>query len=330
VASDRVTRTATAFLLAGALAAFPATAFADPSLSDRETARALMDEGDAKRDKNDLRGALKAYEAADAIMKVPTTGLEVGRTQAALGLLLEARETLGRVARIPPKAGEPAPFVAARKAAETLSAELATRIPSVTVVVQNAEQSPQLVFDGEAIPPAASQAARKVNPGKHTILVRAGTTEKTEEVTVAEREQRTVTVDLTPRKPEPAATLEPATSGSGSGPWKALMVGGFAVGAVGVAVGSVTGILSIAKVSDVKDDCVDDRCKPSRASDIESAKSLGNISTVSFVVGGVGAVVGVVGLVMSNKSSSEAPPPATTARVRPVLGAGYVGLTGAF
>src|SRR5438067_1428679 len=124
------------------------TALAEPSLSDKETARSLMDDGDAKRDKGDFKSALKSYEAADAIMHVPTTGLEVARAQAQLGLLLEARETLGRVIRLPPKPGEPPPFVAARKTAESLSAEIAARIPSVTVLLTNGEvgQAPVITF----------------------------------------------------------------------------------------------------------------------------------------------------------------------------------------
>ena len=40
---------------------------------------------------NDLEGALKRYEAAHEIMGVPTTGIEVARTRAKLGQLVEAR-----------------------------------------------------------------------------------------------------------------------------------------------------------------------------------------------------------------------------------------------
>src|SRR4051812_48503546 len=169
VLSLRWTAATGALIAAVLLGASPASA--DPSLSDRETARSLMDDGDAKRDKGDVKAALKSYEAADAIMHVPTTGLEVARAQAQLGLLLEARETLGRVARLAPKAGEPPPFTAARKTAEALSTEIGTRIPSVTVVVTNGEggQTPAVVFDGEVIPPAAAQAPRKINPGHHTV-----------------------------------------------------------------------------------------------------------------------------------------------------------------
>src|SRR4051794_22145874 len=76
-------------------------ASAEPTASGKETARGLMTEARDLRDKNDLRGALSRFQAADAIMRVPTTGLEVARTEAALGLLVEARDTIHRVLAIP-------------------------------------------------------------------------------------------------------------------------------------------------------------------------------------------------------------------------------------
>lgn len=334
IASPRFTVAALATI---ALLAAATPALAEPSLSDRETARALMDEGDAKRDKNDLRGALKAYEAADAIMKVPTTGLEVARAQAALGLLLEARETLARVMRIAPRPGEPAAFVTARKQADALNGELAARIPSVTVVVANAEPgtTPQIVFDGETVPPAAAQAPRKVNPGKHAIVVRAGSIEKTEEVSVVEKDAKTVTIDLAKAAPQPPPKpTDQGTTGSASdgSTWKIVMIGGFALGAVGVGVGSVTGIMSISKVNDVTPDCDGNRCPSDRKADIDSAKDLGAISTIAFIAGGVGVALGVTGLILSGKSGSEPPPSTQQAglRIRPTLSPTYAGLTGTF
>jgi hypothetical protein len=298
-------------LLATALAV-PSRASADPSLSDRETARSLMDDGDAKRDKGDHRGALKSYEAADAIMHVPTTGLEVARAQAQLGLLLEARETLGRVVRSPPKPGEPAPFSAARKAAEALSADLAARIPSVTVLVTNAEasQPAQIAVDGEAVPLAASQAPRKVNPGRHTVVVRSGAVEKTAEVVVNERDARTVTIDLRPRASGAAAKdeAEPkASPGGASNLPKALAIGGFSLGALGIGVGAVTGLISLGKISDAKKECAGNVCPTRLQSDVDSARSLGLVSTIAFVAGGVGLGVGVVGVFMMGKAQGAEP-----------------------
>jgi len=74
--------------LAASLGLASAVAAAEPSPADKETARGLMAEGRSGRDKGDLKGALKAFAAADSIMHVPTTGVEVARTQAALGQLV--------------------------------------------------------------------------------------------------------------------------------------------------------------------------------------------------------------------------------------------------
>lgn len=104
---------------------------ATPNAADRETARTYMTEGRKQRDENDLKAALRAFEAADAIMHVPTTGLEVAKTEAMLGQLVEGRDVALRVARSSPEPGEPAPFAEARAAARKLADELEGRIPSI-------------------------------------------------------------------------------------------------------------------------------------------------------------------------------------------------------
>jgi predicted negative regulator of RcsB-dependent stress response len=73
----------------------PARALADePALSerDRNVARESVYQGDDLVKRGDTRGALEAYRRANAIMKVPTTGIEVARTSLRLGLLVEALE----------------------------------------------------------------------------------------------------------------------------------------------------------------------------------------------------------------------------------------------
>jgi hypothetical protein len=91
-----------------ALVLSSAAAFAAPS--DADKARALMKEGDGLYFSSDYAGALERYRAADAIMKVPTTGLAVARAQAALGKLVEARDQALTVARATGAANEPAIF----------------------------------------------------------------------------------------------------------------------------------------------------------------------------------------------------------------------------
>jgi hypothetical protein len=324
----------------GRALAQPQPTQAQPSLADRETARSLMDEADKKRDAGDLKGALKGYEAADAIMKVPTTGIEVARAQIALGLMLEARETLNQLLRNPPKPGEPVPFSAARKAAETLNAELANKIPSVQIVIQNADpsQTPQVSIDGEPIPSAAVGAPRKVNPGAHAIVVHAGSYEKKQDINVAEHENKTFTFDVKEHAGDQPPPVDETPQSTSTLP-KVLMFGGFGLAIVGVGVGTATGIMSISKTSELKDVCPNDNCQPGKQGEIDSAKSLGNIATIAFIAGGVGLGAGIVGIVLAGSDKKEpAPPPTARVKTKPfapehvraVLGPSYVGLAGAF
>lgn len=311
------------------------------SLADKETARALMDEGDAKRDAKDYKAALAAYEKADAIMHVPTTGLEVARMQAQLGMLLEARETLSRVVRLPVKDKEPQAFVNARKAADQLNEELAKRVPAVQLVITGVEagQVPEVTIDKEPLPAAVLNVPRKVNPGPHTIVVKAGTNEKTVEVSVVEKETKTVTVDLKDKPaepPKPTVKVDTTSTDENATP-KILVFGGFGLAVVGIGVGAVTGLMSMSKVDEIKQSCnAENKCPSDKAGDIDDAKTLGNISTLGFAAGGLGAAIGVVGLIMMSGSKEATPPPGASAKAapriqtQPVVGAGYFGLRGTF
>src|SRR5687767_3133797 len=87
---------------------------AQPSAAQKETARGLMAEARELREHGDLQSALSRFSAADSIMGVPTTGFEMAATQAELGKLVEARETLRRVLTLPQSPDDPEPFNAAR------------------------------------------------------------------------------------------------------------------------------------------------------------------------------------------------------------------------
>ena len=136
---SRLTSTVAAPCLALALALIWAPpAHAEPSESLKAAARNLMAEGRELREKNDLNGALSRFQAADALMDVPTTGYEVARTQVALELLVEARATLKRVLALPESENDPEPFKAARSKARALDAELAQRLEPAREVAPGA------------------------------------------------------------------------------------------------------------------------------------------------------------------------------------------------
>jgi hypothetical protein len=211
--SDRSRASRAAFAMSMAVFFFACPALAQPTASDRETARALMAEGREKRDAGDLAGAMKAFVAADSIMHVPTTGLEVARTQDKMGQLVEARETLIAVLRIPVQPTDPPPFAEARKAAEALDADLAKRIP--TLVVEPTSDLPgpiTVTIDDQPIPSNLVTIPRRLNPGKHVVVAKAGGEEARETVTLAQSEQKRLALRVTKKPPPPPAPAAAAAA----------------------------------------------------------------------------------------------------------------------
>ncbi|MFO0659823.1 MAG: hypothetical protein U0165_08340 [Polyangiaceae bacterium] len=184
-----------------------------PTAADRETARALMGEGDTKFEAKDYAGALSAYEGAHKIMGVPTTGIAVARALEALGQLIEARDLALQVARIPTSSGEPKPFAQARSDADSLAEKLAAKIATVKIEVSGlpAGTTPKVTIDGVALTPEAAALPRKVNPGKRVIAASApGFANATQEVVL----KPGATVDVKLAMIASSATDKPTKGGS--------------------------------------------------------------------------------------------------------------------
>jgi hypothetical protein len=342
---------AVASALAAALTA--STVRAEPTSADRETARQLMDDGRAQRDKNDLKGALQRFKAADDIMHVPTTGLEVARTQVALGLLVEARDTIARIRLTPAKSNDPHQFKEARVKADQLDATLDGRVPRLTVVMHGAPsgQTPSVSIDGIPVPAAVIGLPHTVDPGHHVVVVKTQGAEGQREVDVREGETKSLEVALVPSPSGPAgppaegtaqATVPPpgpatdAPVAETPAPRKtshapdALTYAGGAVAGAGLVVGVVTGVMSWSQTSSLSSACPGHACPPASYAAYDSANSLATISTISFVAGGVGACLAVISLVVGHEEKSEPAPTSAQVRVSPWIGAGAAGLRGSF
>jgi hypothetical protein len=319
------------------------SAHAEASAADKETARTLMSEGRAKRADGDHKAALEAFKKADAIMHVPTTGLEVGRELEALGRLTEARDAYLTVSRSDPAPNEPKPFTEARKEAERLADVIAARIPSVKIMLPGVpdDTKMQITIDGVEVPSAVVGVPRKIDPGTHEVIVTIGTVEKKSSIEVLEAETKDLTIEFTKEELAGAAKVEAPKDTPGDKPpadlpppekkTNVLTYVGFGVAGAGLVLGSVTGLMSLSKASSAKSSCIDNKCPPSTHDDIESSKSLATISTISFVVAGAGAVVGVIGLLSPKTIQAETTP---TAKIEPHvswwIGAGSAGVLGSF
>lgn len=304
-------------LATGGVLVAPA-ARAQISASDKETARALMKDGDAKRAKGDHKGAYEAYKAAHAIMNVPTTGLEMGREQERLGMLVEARDTLLSVTRLPVMPGESANMALARDEAQKIADVIEPRIASLKIVLDKLPSgaTPKVTVDGTPILVATLGVPRKHNPGPHEIVVVVGTVEKKTEVDLAEGETKEVSIDVSPTEaPKEAAKPDPHDAPPPEEPpppppppgRSSLVWIGFGTAAAMGVVGAVTGVFAFTTASSAKDRCEGTRCPPAVHDDIESSRTYGTISTISFAVAGAGAIVGVIGLYTSPKATPTEP-----------------------
>jgi hypothetical protein len=338
-ASDRM-RLCASLCTVALVTALAASAHAQTA-ADRETARALFDDGKRKRDSGNVAGALEAFKGADAIMHAPTTGLAVARSLAALGRIIEAREAAVAVEQLPAGPKESAAFADARKSANQLAAELAGRIPSLTIVIKGAPAGvePAITVDGVAVPAAAAKAPRRLDPGTHVVVAAIKGGQVKGEITLNEHDEKSIDLDVTDLvAPKQAAKPEggerPAEGGKGS--YSPLLWVGVGVAVVGAAAGTVTGLVSMGKTSDVESGCTaSNKCPPATHDALDGARMFATISTVSFIVAGAGAGVAVVALAMGKKPSPEhaakaKAPPALSPRVSPWVGVGSAGVVGSF
>lgn len=294
---------------------------AEPTATERETARTLLFSGREKRKNGQLKEALADFEKAHNIMKVPTTGLDLGRAQKDLGMFVEARATLLEQARSPEKAGEPAAFKRARKEAKQLADEIAPRLATLTLSVS---PGAHVKIDDAELSSGSVGVPLKVNPGKHEIVASIqGGDEKKASVDLVEGEIKTVELRLAGAPPP--ETKEPKdTKGDTKDPkdnkdkgdkkpggethTNPLVYVGAATAGVGVIVGSVTGLMAFSVKSDVTGKCTQNKCPPATHAEIDRGETLGTVSTVAFIVGGVGAIMMVYGLLNPVQSSAAQSP----------------------
>jgi hypothetical protein len=91
--------------------------------------------------------------------------------------------------------------------------------------------------------------------------------------------------------PLPAPVPEPpAPSRSpGAATWSAL-----GVGAAGLVVGTIAGVVELSKASAVKGECHGNACPETARGDLDGANTMANVSNVALVIGVVGAALGAV------------------------------------
>jgi hypothetical protein len=295
-------------LLVAALALLSGLAAAqghkEVSEQDKAVAREMFRRGDEAYRAGDYEAALKAFVGADTIMRVPTTGLEAGRSLMALDRFVEARGYIARVAKSKPAKGESKPLADARKEAKRLLRRLDLLIPKVTIAIEGSEASDTTVLiDGSEVRASDIGKPIRADPGDHVLRASApGFVTGSKRFSLKEGETRELRLTLEAQPEEEELPSTAAVSASPVWPWAVL-----GVGAALVTAGAVTGGLSLASASDYQDRCdAGTRVCPADAeSTHDRALVLAHVSTATFIAGGVGLGVGVFGLLFFDGEEND-------------------------
>jgi hypothetical protein len=221
----------------------------------------------------------------------------------------------------------------------------------VSVVVQGAKATDlQVTRDGELLPAALIGVPHPEDPGTHTFKATAtGMESAPSTLTLKEGAHETVVLTLNATAPtEPAAgTVTKGSAGfaadtendepkSGGPGLKIAAYSGIGLGAIGVGVGTYF-LVKSGSSQKIADDLFDacelaETCDeaPVRA-EVEAADAHANeqrtIGAISTVVGGAFLVTGITLLIVDLNGKSAAP---SAARVRPLLGLNFAGVSGTF
>jgi hypothetical protein len=210
--------------------------------------------------------------------------------------------------------------------AESRRAALAGKVGYLTVVVPTpAPNGLAVEVDDEPLAEDAIGVEAPAEPGPVVVRLRVpGRGPRETRLDLAVGEHRTVMLTLiepeappptpvatasVPQQPPPPAEPERADTS----PY-AFVTGGFAI--VGIAVGTVAGLVVVGKKSAIDAGCPADRCNAAALDDVHTARTAGAISTVAFALGGA-ALISTVAILLVGRARA----PATKSRA--VAGASW-------
>jgi hypothetical protein len=331
-------------LLGVALLVAPPAFAQDVDDAARAAARKLGYAGIEAYQANEYKNALEKLDKAYRVLQAPSLGLWSARALLANGRLVEASERYLEVTRLSPSGGEKAVQDQAKADARREVESLTPRIPSLIVRLDGAFASDvRVTVDGVTIPAALIGEGRPTNPGKHLVEGTRGTERVQAEVTLGEREEKSVTLRFNPAAllgsgasgtdaagatPDAGAAAAggdsgPARQGTGKGKGSAVRTMGWVaigIGAAGAGVGVTTGILAFQKKRDIEvaGDCKGG-CKETGR--VQNFNTLRTIAIASSIGAGVLVMTGVALLVAA---------PADETEVALELGPTSIGLRGTF
>jgi hypothetical protein len=307
----------------------------------KNAARDLAQRAAQAYESGDYRTAQDLFHRAYALVQAPTLSLREARALEKLGLLVESAEAYVRTTRARLDPGAPDVFQQAVQDARDELAKLRPRIPRLKIVVEGGDSTLEVTIDGKKLRRELVGVESPANPGNHRLTATTGSgAGASADVSLAEAESKSVVLRLEAGKAQAVASAVPPASGgespgngridaqagaSGGNTQRTLGFVSLGVGAAGLGVGVVTGLMASSRHSDAEAKCPEARCVEGSpgADDLDAFRSLRTVSTIGYVVGLVGVGAGVTLLITSPKKQESA-------WVSPFVGAGSAGVRGAF
>jgi hypothetical protein len=277
----------------------------------RGAARQLGDEGVAAFQSGDFQTASAKLEKAYAVWRAPTIGLWSARALVNLGKLVEGKERYLDVTTLAVADADAAAQEEAKRTARAELDALAPRIPNLVVVLEGAQPNEVTVHvDGVPLPAALVGEKRPTNPGRHEVTGQKGSERASSVVDLREGVVQIAALRFGAAAgpvavaPPPAPAEEPpqaSSRGRRALTWVTLGLGG-----VGLATGTVTGLIVLATENEFEESesCRGTECLPNELERVKAYNNLRGVSTVSLIAGGVLTATGIVLLVTEKRPSA--------------------------
>jgi len=259
-------------------------------METKSAARKLGAEGQKLFDAGDYAGALEKFNLADSLIPAPTLGLRSARCLVKLGRVVEASERYLEVIRVQLDRSAPAVMRKAQADALAEREKLLPTIPSLKIDLEGPTGSSLTVLiDDKPVPVALIGQKRPTDPGVHKVEVKRPDTSVSGEVVLKPGEAGRLLLQLPPLPTAAPPPPKPETF-----PFRTVGWIGIGVGGAGLALGAISGVLSLTNEQSLLKRCGPDRlCPPDARSQSNAYDVMRAFTTIGLVIGGVGLGAGI-------------------------------------
>ncbi|HKP59883.1 MAG TPA: carboxypeptidase-like regulatory domain-containing protein [Polyangiales bacterium] len=314
-------------LLSGVSRVRTAAAEEDPNVV--AAARALAVEGVKLAQDKRCAEAIDKLERAEQLRHSAIVLEQLGECYIEQGRFVEGSEALHAVVREGLPENPSDAYKRANANARALLEPTRAKIAQLTITVEVLENvQPEVLIDGQKVPPALLGAARPTDPGDHTIDASApGFLPITRHVTLAPGQSQSLDLSLVVdpaqlrAKPalaevdaEPAPTTQSAAATPAENAASAAADGGMSRlpayltwggAAAALVVGGAFGWVAMNQKSDLESVCPDNQCPPEQTDKLDAARTNATVSTMAFGVGAGLAVLGTVLFFLADDGESQ-------------------------